>query len=97
MVGKQDGGPAFPGLHGERAPTGGPGWNSETIVERQHMGMSLRDWFAGQALSTLVSLPGRYGRVLQDMTPEQMAQDNFDKMAENCWKFADALIAERSK
>jgi hypothetical protein len=39
----QDGGPAFPHVN--------PGYDGNWDKERQIGGMSLRDWFAGQALA----------------------------------------------
>ena len=50
-----DGGPAFPGeyvLH-ERGEVG-----NQVPIMAQSSGMSLRDWFAGQALAGLVSHEG---------------------------------------
>jgi hypothetical protein len=51
--------------------------------------------FAAAALTGLANLPGRYGRVMDSMTPEEMRQDNYDRMAEECFKFADSLLAAR--
>ena len=64
---KDDGGPAFP------------------LIDQRYManGMSLRDWFAGQALAGLLSDP-----LIRD-TPEGFAK--------SCYERADAMIAERSK
>lgn len=73
---KNDGGPAFPGAKlydGE--------------VDYRTAGMTLRDWFAGQALIGLAAYPGREG---ESNGPEH-------KHAEVAYKFADATIAERSK
>lgn len=63
---KQDGGPAFPvpASHENYAPTG----------------MSLRDWFAGQALAGLFA-DGREG------TPLEYAQD--------AYTWADAMLKAR--
>ncbi len=63
---KPDGGPAFP-IFGE----GGT-----------EVGMSLRDWFAGVALSGMVSHP--------DMCPSTVSG-----VAQEAYRYADAMISER--
>lgn len=63
------GGPAFPSS--AETPEG----------KLYHYGMSLRDWFAGQAL--LLKWENKA------MTPEQIAK--------RAYKMADALLAEREK
>jgi len=72
----KDGGPAFPGM-----------WPSE---EPHHFGqlmlkpgMSLRDWFAGQALAAL-------GRTSNNWPEDQ-------RVAVRCYEVADAMLAEREK
>ena len=52
---KDDGGPAFPARPTERLHGGG------TITA--HNGMTLRDWFAGQALAGLAPCFEEYGDV----------------------------------
>ena len=66
-----DGGPAYPVV--ELAAPGHP-W-------AQHMGMTLRDYFAGQFLSTYVA----------DGIPKA------EKIAMACYEMADAMLAERAK
>ena len=64
---KNDGGPAFPvGDHKETAPT---------------YGMTLRDWFAGQAMKSLI----------RDTDWEQ------SELVMNAYLIADAMLAERAK
>lgn len=68
---KTDGGPAFPSaqpIHGAR-------------FYADIKGMSLRDWFAGQFLSTVVIVGG----------------GDSDKIARDCYVMADAMLAERAK
>lgn len=73
---ENDGGPAFPREEYQSPPSA-----------HGQPGMSLRDWFAGQALAgmnasltTSSSLPDSTGRAL---------------MAENAYRQADALLKER--
>ena len=68
---RNDGGPAFPCM----AP--------ENIHPAATSGMSLRDWFAGQALAGLVANPTNHLRF------------NSEDDAEYVYKIADALLAER--
>lgn len=86
---KNNGGPAFPevfseerGEHGERGyevcSTGG---------------MSLRDWFAGQALAGMIANPD-FGQP----TDEARRLGKFaSKAATLCYELADAMLAERAK
>lgn len=67
-----DGGPAFP-------PSIATTPMGDAYSEN---GMSLRDWFAGQALSGYLADPGCHGP---------------DQAAAICYQYADAMIAERSK
>ncbi|WP_307136682.1 hypothetical protein [Pseudoroseomonas cervicalis] len=48
-------------------------------------GMTLRDWFAGQALAGLLACPA----MRSDMTSPEYATA--------CWQAADAMLAERAK
>ena len=64
----KDGGPAFP-------CTDAKGFVSE--------GMSLRDYFAGQALAGLLAQYG-YGALKQSLITD-------------CYEYADAMLAEREK
>lgn len=68
-----DGGPAFPW----REEDGAGGYN-------QHVGMSLRDWFAGQALE---------GILAEFFHHENEAQS----AAIRAYAMADAMLAERAK
>ena len=54
------------------------------LVEAENRGMSLRDWFAGQALAGLFAHPGA-----SDCSIAEIAQD--------CYGHADAMIAERKR
>lgn len=77
---KDDGGPAFPASVAEIL---GVATNS---AEFDMPGMSLRDYFAGHALSGLMS------------TVADMAKGTtVDTIAADCYGVADAMLAERSK
>lgn len=64
-------------------PRAFPGGNKSNIDGRVANGMTLRDWFAGQALPTLVATTDKR------VTPEIIAQVAF--------QMADAMLTERSK
>ena len=59
---------------------GGPAFPGDGLGKQ---GMSLRDWFAGQALAGLIACPNTSG--------DEKA------FACNAYKFADAMLAEREK
>ena len=73
MAQKDDGGPAFP--HEEL--------NDDGSFFSVHKGMSLRDWFAGQALN--------------QATREIWAEHKFEDVAKRCYLFADAMLEARNK
>lgn len=76
MTPLKDGGPAFPrGQHDSH--TGRQVWTT---------GMTLRDWFAGQALSGICAYSGE-GTALLDTNPKAMAK--------TAYVWADAMIAAR--
>ena len=68
----EDGGPAFPTKPGDETIGG-------DVI--RYEGMTLRDWFAGQALAGLLA------ESMHDCGPEGIAHD--------CYLFADAMIAAR--
>jgi hypothetical protein len=71
-----DGGPAFPGEVLEREGTFG---SKERVLKS---GMSLRDWFAGQAMIGLLS--GRHGA--ESFAPAKLS-----------YKIAEAMLLERAR
>jgi hypothetical protein len=92
MSDTKDGGPAFPrltGLHGDHVRT--PNYRAEVAG-----GMSLRDWFAGQALAGYASVPdprtAPSGKEIAEWCAEVAGQD-----ASYCYMLADAMLAERDK
>ena len=70
---QNDGGPAFPTglLHGQEG----------TVNGLPVTGMTLREWFAGQALIGLIKL----------------GHDCYDQVADNSYRYANAMLAEREK
>ena len=80
MTSFNDGGPAFPATEeGQTAFSGQPC----TIY---HPGMSLRDWFAGQAMQGMVAYSGSTGA---GFGPGDIAARSYE--------IADAMLAEREK
>ena len=70
-----DGGPAFPFVSWQ-SPNG--------MVSTAHTnGMTLRDWFAGQALAGLLANVGFTGEV------------TYDGLAYDAYRIADAMLAAR--
>ena len=51
--------------------------------------MSLRDWFAGQAMAAVI------GRPITDYPDGDTP--TFDELAGDAYSYADAMLAERSK
>jgi len=77
-----DGGPAFPTKREALDPRA-TGWSMQE-------GMTLRDWFAGQALASVMGTAVGLG----EASKEQRA-DMFLKMSEVIYEMADAMIAAR--
>ena len=83
MITDKTGGPAFPFEHNR----------SEAMYCSN--GMTLWDWYAGQAMAGLMS----DSTILQSasITAAQIGKRNEEVMALLCSEFADAVIAERNK
>jgi hypothetical protein len=62
---------------------GGPAFPQGACVPSSQDGMSLRDWFAGQALGAIIDVHG--GKL------------SSKGIAHVCYDFADAMLAEREK
>lgn len=73
MTQRDDGGPAFPAEIGF-------GMNPV-----QYAGMSLRDWYAGQAMAGILNSRGSFG-----------LQNEMDGTAKEAYRWADSLLAARS-
>lgn len=76
-----DGGPAFPSPT-DRFPDG-------CVNAWMEYGMSLRDWFAGEAIKGICD-------VCQFDTPEPM-ESREQMLARKCYSFADAMLAARER
>ena len=85
MTDINDGGPAFP-------HTGV--WHKE----RHTHGMTLRDWFAGQALKGILSKPTTTcdcGDCIECVNPEKWERATMEANVEVAWEHADAMLKER--
>jgi len=81
------GGPAFPVY-------------DETHMYPTSTGMTLRDWFAGQALATIYrSWDDSCLRNIGNPDPDVIKDVNecLDGIATDCYRIADAMIAAREK
>ena len=76
----KSGGSAFPQSDSGQHSTG-----FDLPPQRHHPGMTLRDYFAGQALTGIL-----------DITPLRDMSD-FDMVARRSYNMADAMIAERDR
>ena len=78
-----DGGPAFP--HAEQFRGG--------IVHPPQPGLSLRDWFAGQAIVGMTASPELMVVVSSGPILDGTA---FERMAKRAYQLADALLSARA-
>ena len=62
--------------------TGGPAFPCPTISIGQHQGMTLRDYFAGQALASINLGIG-------------VTDDFYSRTAKHCYALADAMLKAR--
>jgi hypothetical protein len=77
MKTKHTGGPAFPQTH--------ESWGGNGEANPVPDGMTLRDWFAGQAL----------GQSMHDWAESDPKHAAI--VANNCYRFADAMLSERER
>lgn len=84
MASNTDGGPAFPLPFVEGKDR--DGYTTYTTADDiDHGGMSLRDWFAGQALGALL-----------DPTIVRASQSDENDIAEMAYELADAMLLARA-
>ncbi len=87
---KQNGGSAFPA-----SVAVGPADDKYSSFDIDP-GMSLRDWFAGQALNGLMANPERYEYLAERISAGTLSQDQAtEKNVKKAYLIADAMIAER--
>jgi hypothetical protein len=60
-------------------------------------GMSLRDWFAGQALAGYISANITAAEFSRSLSDEDKALSVGEAIAQRMYRFADAMLAERAK
>jgi hypothetical protein len=78
-----DGGPAFPCTTTEIHPL------RDVPYEVPNPGMTLRDWFAGQAMAAIIAkIPAAYGKRTDFHTYKSVALGAYD--------YADAMLAARA-
>lgn len=87
-----DGGLAFPGFRNQQVGTvadfGFTDDDSPTFADVQHSGMSLRDWFAGQAIASVPL------RSWDHLGSDDMVR--IEAWAKCAYLIADAMLAARS-
>ena len=77
---------------------GGPAFPVEAFAAQHAPGMSLRDWFAGQAMNGLASDTGDDPLPLShDDTPDTARRRYWEAIAATSYEIADAMLKERSK
>jgi hypothetical protein len=85
---KNDGGPAFPFIWYDTNSIG------DIVPRESFAGMSLRDWFAGQALLGFFSSLNFHG----DLFEKYKKSESWDKkIALLSYEVADAMLKEREK
>lgn len=79
----------------DKIEDGGPAYPLAGLGDyKRASGMSLRDWFAGQALAGLVGNPGGPYQS-NSMSGWGMVNCDQSHVATNCYDLADAMIAAR--
>jgi hypothetical protein len=86
----KDGGPAFPHVYDV--------WeDNKTRTIHVYPGMSLRDYFAGQALAGIMANPERWKQIAEDYKSGKKTYDQCSAAnANKAYSIADAMIAQRS-
>lgn len=83
MSEKNNGGPAFPVTELDQI---------SGQIHDQHMGVTMRDYFAAKALAALIG-----GRAWEDPATGRTPPDIFARWASAAYQTADAMLAERAK
>lgn len=93
-----DGGPAFPVREAERFNPE----NNETHATEQHWGMSLRDYFAGQALGAIMITEVMEAFRRNDYDGKQdhntyVPVQTMEELAQLAYGFADAMVERHGR
>lgn len=89
---RDDGGAAFPTSTRHTRQGGVDGVATEWVAH--HLGMTLRDYFAGQEmLNHRVANRGLVGWIINKINPGY----SLEQAAEECYDMADAMLAERNR
>jgi hypothetical protein len=105
MVAKNDGGPAFPQLAVEACERDGHGDPVEPFTSARG-GMTLRDWFAGQALAGFLADGSQrlVARAIEEGPNRHLIQDPSaraaivnEQIALGVYALADAMLRERDR
>jgi hypothetical protein len=93
---KDDGGPAFPGKRVKHNSVHYDEDQGRNVFDTEDVsGMSLRDWFAGQACLGLVT--GSYFQTTkEDLTALQL-HEGAQEVSAFAYKIADAMLKERQQ
>lgn len=76
---------------------GGPAFPVQDAAAWQAHGMTLRDYFAGQALAGLMANPERYNYIASQVRTYQLTQEEASaKNARKAYYLADAMLAARA-
>lgn len=85
-----DGGPAFP------VPSVAWKEKGEDCVAIGTRGMTLRDYFGGQALAALINQLANTSKADKEMKKLGMCEGQFDRLCAKCaYDYADAMLAAR--
>jgi hypothetical protein len=75
--------------------TGGPAFPIFTEDGELHMGLTIRDWFAGQAIVGFVARPELYHHFVSPVYAEPNVCVSV--VSQFAYRMADAMLAEREK
>jgi len=96
---KNDGGPAFP-ITGGTITVHDPDRVGvlDMVTIDPHPGMTLRDWFAGMAMSAMISKQPSLSGGVADLEARSFRDaPHYPVVALACYRYADAMLKEREK
>lgn len=93
---EKDGGPAFPVSTEVADPASGASYgHQDSRTTWQFPGMTIRDWFAGKALAAMLGSDTILDTFNDVVKATGISRSEW--MADQAYKFADAMLAERAK